>query len=126
MRIKLIISYDGSHFYGSQIQPGKATVHGKLQEVFKILNIDTKFDFSGRTDKDVHAFKQVVSCNIPKHFAKDLKGFKKVLTKLLPNSINIRYITLIEESFHARFSAKKGNTDIYSVIKNQIHLQAAI
>ncbi len=107
MKIKLIISYDGSHFYGSQIQPGRSTVHGKLDEVFKILNIETKFDFSGRTDKDVHAFKQVVSCNIPKHFGNDLENFKKLLNKLLPNSINIRYVSIVHDDFHARFSAKK-------------------
>lgn len=107
MRVKLILSYDGSHYYGSQIQPGKPTVHGKLAEVFKILNIDTKIDFSGRTDKDVHAFKQVVSCDIPEHFSKDLKAFRNTLNKLLPNSIYVRYASLANDRFHARFSAKR-------------------
>jgi tRNA pseudouridine38-40 synthase len=62
MKIKLTISYDGSNFYGSQIQPDKQTVQSKIEEVFLSLNINTKFDFSGRTDKGVHAFRQVISC----------------------------------------------------------------
>ena len=106
MKIKLTISYDGSEFYGSAIQPDKITVHSKLLEALKIINIDTKIDMSGRTDKDVHAFRQVVSCDIPSHWD-DLKKLKKVLNKLLPNSIFIRDIKNADDDFHARFSAKK-------------------
>ena len=70
MKIKLTISYDGSCFNGSQIQPDKLTVHGKLDEVFKILNINTKFDFSGRTDKDVHALDKSYPATFPFIFQK--------------------------------------------------------
>lgn len=106
MKVKLTLSYDGSCFSGSQIQPDKLTVQGKLEEVLKTLNIPTTLEFSGRTDKDVHAFKQVVSLKIPNHFLKDLKSFKKILNKLLPSSIYIRSATFVDSNFHARFSAK--------------------
>jgi tRNA pseudouridine38-40 synthase len=106
MRIKLTISYDGSSYFGSAIQPNKSTIHSKLDEVFKVLNIDTKLDFSGRTDKNVHAFRQVVSCDIPNRYG-DLKRFKDILNNLLPNSIVVRSIYEVDENFHARFSAKK-------------------
>lgn len=106
MKIKMTISYDGSEFYGSAIQPDKITVHSKLLEVFKLLNIEPKLDMSGRTDKDVHAFKQVVSFDVPKHW-EDTKKLKDVLNKMLPKSIRVRSIRSAPEDFHARFSARK-------------------
>ncbi|MEA3290399.1 MAG: tRNA pseudouridine(38-40) synthase TruA [Campylobacterota bacterium] len=107
MKIKLTISYDGSQFFGSAIQPDQVTVHSKLLDAFKILKIDPKLNMSGRTDRDVHAFRQIISCDVPEHWRGEFKNFKKVLNKLLPNSILIRNITEESSDFHARFSAKK-------------------
>lgn len=106
MKIKLTISYDGSQFYGSAIQPDKKTVHSKLLEVFGKLGIEQKLDMSGRTDKDVHAFRQVISFNAPKHW-EDTNKLKDILNKMLPNSIRVRSAKIASEDFHARFSARK-------------------
>jgi tRNA pseudouridine38-40 synthase len=106
MKIKLTISYDGSSFYGSQIQPDFDTVQSKIEEVLKILNIDTTLEFSGRTDRGVHAFRQVISCIVPK-FWNNLEKLQITLNKTLPNSILIRSISFADDQFHARFSAKK-------------------
>jgi len=106
LKIKITLSYDGTNYNGSQIQPDFPTIHSQLLEVLNILNINTILDFSGRTDKGVHAFKQVVSCEIP-DFWNDLKKLKQVLNKQLPHSINIRNIKNVDNYFHARFSAKK-------------------
>ncbi|MEA3552863.1 MAG: tRNA pseudouridine(38-40) synthase TruA [Campylobacterota bacterium] len=105
-KIIFTISYNGSNYYGSQIQPDKITIQSKVEEVFKILNITTTLEFSGRTDKGVHAFRQSISCLIP-HYWNDLSKLKISLNKLLPNSIYIRKINFVDLSFHARFSAKK-------------------
>ena len=105
-KIKLTLSYDGSNFYGSQIQPDQVTVQSTLHDALKVLNINTTLEFSGRTDKGVHAFKQVVSCIIPNYW-NDLLKLKTTLNKLLPSSINIRSISTVNDSFHARFSAIK-------------------
>ncbi len=105
MKIKFTISYDGSLFYGSQIQPKYITVQSKIEESLKLLNIDTSLEFSGRTDRGVHAFRQVISCIIPE-FWTDLKKLQTTLNKMLPNSIVVRKITFVNENFHARFSAK--------------------
>ena len=93
-------------FNGSQIQPDVPTIQSKLSESLNILNINSILDFSGRTDKGVHAFKQVVSCDIPS-FWKDLTKLQEVLNKQLPTSIQIRNIQKVNADFHARFSAKK-------------------
>lgn len=105
-KIKFTISYDGSKFYGSQKQPYQTTVQGVLEEVLNILNIDTKLEISGRTDKDVHAFKQVISCFIPTHW-NNLEVLKNKINRLLPNSIFIRNMQFVKDDFHARFSALK-------------------
>ena len=104
--IKLTISYDGSRYFGSQIQPNKITIQSKLTKVLEQLNIDTTLQFSGRTDKGVHAFRQVVSCFIPSYW-NDLKKLQTILNKMLPNDIFVRSIYFVKDDFHARFSAKK-------------------
>lgn len=105
MKIKFTISYDGSLFYGSQVQPNYVTIQSKIEEVFKLLNIETSLEFSGRTDRGVHAFRQVISCDIPE-FWNNLVKFKTTLNKMLPNSIYVRNISYVTDNFHARFSAK--------------------
>lgn len=106
MKIKITLSYDGTHYNGSQIQPSVPTIHSELLKALKIININTTLDFSGRTDKGVHAFKQVVSCTIPSYW-KETQKLKETLNRLLPNTLFIRDIKKVNEEFHARFSAKK-------------------
>ena len=106
MKIKLTIAYDGTNYSGSQIQPSLPTIQSKLMEAFQRINIQTSFDFSGRTDKGVHAFRQIVSCNIPEYW-NDLKRLTNVLNKQLPHTIQIRNIQKVDKNFHARFSATK-------------------
>jgi len=106
MKIKITLSYDGTLYNGSQIQPTVPTIHSELLKALQIININATLDFSGRTDKGVHAFKQVISCNIPS-FWKDTQNLKITLNRLLPNTLLIRDIKEVNEEFHARFSAKK-------------------
>ena len=110
MKIALTISYDGTTYNGSQIQPNLPTIQSTLDKVLNQLNIKTILEFSGRTDKGVHAFRQVVSFVLP-DFWKDLFKLKLTLNKMLPNSIHVRYIKVVDDDFHARFSAKKENID---------------
>lgn len=91
---------------GSAIQPQVITVQGKIEEVLKKLNINEKTVFSGRTDKNVHASKQIISVKVP-IFWNDTKKLMSALKKMLPSEISILKIRIVPESFHARFSAKK-------------------
>lgn len=106
MNIAIIFSYDGSKFSGSQKQPLKNTVEDTLLEVLRSIGINSKINLSGRTDKDVHATKQVANMILP-HFWEDLDKLKSVLNQKLPLSIRIKSIKEVDKSFHARFSAKK-------------------
>ena len=109
MRVKITLSYDGSKFNGFQIQNNKqrvTTVAGVLTKALKKLNIKTILVGSGRTDTGVHATSQVIHCEIPE-FWNDLKRLKDELNRLSAPSIYVKNIELVNEDFHARFSAKK-------------------
>ena len=118
MTIKLTISYDGSKFFGSQIQLNKDTVHGRIQLALKTLGINSKIAFSGRTDKDVHASKQVISFEVPSYW-KDINKLEEKLKSFMPNSIKIHSIEEKQNVFHARFSAKKRSYR-YIISKKQL------
>lgn len=106
MNVKIIISYDGSYYKGSQKQPNKLSIEDKLLDAFLSLNIDSKIILSGRTDKGVHASGQVFNIKIPT-FWKDLEKLKVALNRNLPDSIRALSIKEVDEDFNARFWAKK-------------------
>ena len=118
MVAKLTISYDGTRFYGSQIQPSKDTVHGRLQLALKTLGINSIINFSGRTDKDVHASMQVVSFTLPPYWNDKIK-LKNKLVSFMPKSIKIHNLEILDYEFHARFSAKKRSYR-YLISKKQL------
>lgn len=106
MNIKLTISYDGSKFNGSAIQPNQKTVQGSLENSLRILGIKSKTNFSGRTDKNVHAMYQVVSFHVPEYW-NDLNKFYEKLNSIIDDYIYIKSIKRVDTNFHARFSAKR-------------------
>ncbi|NOX15018.1 MAG: tRNA pseudouridine(38-40) synthase TruA [Epsilonproteobacteria bacterium] len=107
-KIKIIFSYDGSKFFGSQIQKGSklSTVMGAFQKALTTLGLNEIAISSGRTDKGVHALNQVCHLSIPEYFF-NLSKFKKSLNHLLMPCIYIKDIRFVNTDFHARFSAKK-------------------
>jgi len=107
MRCFLTISYSGTNFLGSQQQKEtKNTILGNLDRVLKQINIDTKIVASGRTDKGVHATRQVCHIDLPP-FWYDLTKLKRVLNSMLPSSIFVRHIQQVDDDLHARYSAKR-------------------
>lgn len=107
MRAKAVLSYDGSKFFGFQVQKEtQQTVANVIEKALKSLNINSKIVASGRTDRGVHATNQVIHFDLPP-FWRDLEKLKIQLNyRLLPN-IYIKKISFADESFHARFSAKR-------------------
>lgn len=107
MNLKFTISYDGTNYFGSQKQPNRKTIEDELLKVFKDINIDTKIVLSGRTDRGVHATKQVFNCIVPKVWENNYKKLKFILNNKLPNSIKVLNVNSVSNDFNARFSAKK-------------------
>jgi tRNA pseudouridine38-40 synthase len=108
MRVKAVIAYDGSHFFGFQSQ--KTTPHtiaGRIETAAKRLGIHGPIVGSGRTDRGVHATGQVIHFDLPKHWQNDLKKFKIVFNRLLHPFIQIKTVTPVHDTFHARYDAKR-------------------
>lgn len=108
-RVKAVLSYDGSCFQGFQRQEDNTrqkTVAGTFEEALRKLNIESSVVGAGRTDTGVHALAQVVHFDIPS-FWNDLEKLHHYLNLSIHPSIHIVSLVFVEQTFHARFSAKK-------------------
>jgi tRNA pseudouridine38-40 synthase len=102
---KIVLSYDGTDYHGWQIQPGKRTIQGTIEEALsKIARKRIAVIGAGRTDAGVHArgqaahFKAALSLAEPELF--------KALNALLPDDIRITALEEVPLDFHARRDAK--------------------
>lgn len=101
----LVISYDGSFFYGSQFQYNFKTVESELKNLMSILfKAELSLIFSGRTDRGVHANGMVV--NFFASFFITPSAIKDFVNKK-SNYIKIQHISLAPFNFHSRRSALK-------------------
>jgi len=106
MRVKAVISYDGSHYQGFQKQKStKMTISTAIEDALASLQIDPAIVGSGRTDAGVHATGQVIHFDIP-DFWHDLEKLKLNLNRKLTD-ISFKHIAPAANDFHARFGAKK-------------------
>ena len=65
--IKITIQYDGTDFFGWQIQPNLRTVQGEIYKaVQKIYSKKSTIYGCGRTDAGVHALGQVANFRVEK------------------------------------------------------------
>ena len=106
MRVKAVIAYDGSAFYGFQKQTTTPhTVTQAIEKALASLQIDSAVVGSGRTDRGVHATGQVIHFDLPP-FWQDLQKLKLALNRRL-DAIAFRHIAFVPDDFHARFGAKR-------------------
>ena len=106
MRVKAVLSYDGSAYRGFQKQTStKMTITSTIEKVLRDLHIDSPIIGSGRTDAGVHATGQVIHFDLP-DFWNDLKKLKCNINRKLTD-ITVKHICKVDDDFHARFSAKK-------------------
>lgn len=104
VRIKCLVSYDGSRFYGFQIQPHHRSVQGEIQSALKqITQEDIVIHASGRTDAGVHAVGQVFHFDTQKDLPE--KQWKRALNHFMPTDIHIRDTWIVDQDFHSRYSA---------------------
>lgn len=105
-RLHLILGYDGRSFSGWQSQPDKNGVQDHVEKAFAaILGKRVVVHGSGRTDAGVHASGQSAHVDVPaERLAPD--RWRAALNGHLPPEIRVKRIHVVNESFHARFSAK--------------------
>jgi len=103
-RYKLIVSYNGKHYAGWQVQPNAVTVQEKLESALEVLaKQKVRVQASGRTDAGVHARNQPVHVDLTDPI--DCKKYLRSLNGLLPTDIVVKSISPADPRFHARFDA---------------------
>lgn len=104
MRYAIGLEYDGSEFLGWQIQRQEPTVQSCVERaVARVADHEARVTCCGRTDAGVHALAQVA------HFDSDADRSERSwilgLNSHLPAGVSVLWIRLVDDSFHARFSA---------------------
>src|SRR5579863_9374456 len=116
--LKLTVAYDGTEFYGWQVQPEHTTVQGTLASAIgRITGEKVLPQGSGRTDAGVHALAQVAT------FATESSvptgNFVKALNDILPAAIRVLEVAEAPPEFHARHSAL-AKTYRYRIFRGSI------
>lgn len=119
MRYLIDFSYSGSNFSGSQKQKNLRTVQGEIEKVLTSINNSyVKVTLAGRTDAKVNALSQKAHFDLDKNLScYKLKG---ALNSYLKDDIYINEVSIVNESFHARYMVKektyeyKINTGTYN------------
>jgi len=106
LNAKLLFAYDGSRYFGSQSQKNKQAVANEFLYIFAKLNISSQFVLSGRTDRGVHATRQVANISLPPYWS-DLDKLSQTIQTMLPPSIELKDISKVPDDFHSRYSATK-------------------
>jgi len=105
VNVRLVLEYDGTYYYGWQVQPEVPTIQGELQKALvKILKQKVSVVGAARTDRGVHAKGQVVSTRIPNSFP--VTRLAPALNSVLPLDIRIKEARQVKDSFHARYDAR--------------------
>lgn len=113
MRVLGFVSYKGSNYQGWQKQNDVPTIQGEIEsKLSQIFNTEINIFASGRTDAGVHAIKQSFHFDVDKEF--DIEKVTYSLNRMLPDDIKILTLKVVDDDFHARFSAK-SKTYIYKI-----------
>lgn len=105
-KIKLTVEYNGTGYYGWQVQPELPTVQGELQRVVELVLRQKvpMIEASGRTDTGVHARGQVVCVTV--ETLPDLGAFRRSISALLPRQVTVLTAEEVAEDFDPCRQAK--------------------
>lgn len=110
---RAVVEYDGTHYAGFQIQATQPTIQGELERALeRVAQEFVRVDGAGRTDAGVHARGQVISFKTRWPYGE--QALWRALNAVLPRDIAVQRISIADDNFHARFSAR-SRTYIYTV-----------
>jgi tRNA pseudouridine38-40 synthase len=103
--IKLTIRYDGTEFFGWQMQPGKRTVQETLEKAIVSITREerVRVNCSGRTDSGVHAVGQVANLYTSSRLGCDV--LLKAINAKLTDDVCVRELIDVPQSFCANKDA---------------------
>ena len=118
MNWKLILAYDGTDFYGWQVQPAQITIQGELAAAIERITGERVLpQGSGRTDAGVHARAQVASCELNAPIPPE--NLHRALNRTLPAAIRVISAERVPSDFHARHSVR-AKTYEYRILQARI------
>lgn len=107
VRYHLKIEYDGRPYVGWQRQEKGMSVQQSIEEaVIRFSGEPASLFVAGRTDKGVHALYQSAHLDLTKDWSID-RVRDALNAQLRPHPISILSAEIVDEEFHARFSAKE-------------------
>jgi len=103
--IIMCVEYDGTDYFGWQIQSNQKTIQGELNRaVRKAFNENYFVIGAGRTDAGVHSTGQICHFNydeikVPRH------KIRRAINQKLPLDIRVKRLWFTDLEFHSRFDA---------------------
>lgn len=115
MKLLVKIMYDGSHYCGFQVQPGKVTVQKVLCDAFEQLyGFKCKVSGCSRTDSGVHA--KGFCASIYPYSEKIAKGewstipagkVHRAINVILPDDISVYEAAYVDDDFNVRYDVDR-------------------
>jgi len=118
--IKLILEYDGTRFFGWQVQPGKRTVQLVVEKALEcILHHPVRLTVAGRTDSGVHATGQTAGFTTTSDM--EPMRLERALNGVLPSDVSVIEVLDANPGFHARYDAR-SRTYRYTITDRKISI----
>ena len=110
---KMIITYDGTRYYGWEHQPTTdMTIQGKLESVLSAMTgTEVEVIGAGRTDAGVHAKGMVANAHMETKMKED--DICDYMNRYLPEDICVQEVRIASDRFHSRYNAQ-GKTYCYT------------
>lgn len=110
---KMLITYDGTRYYGWEHQPNTdMTIQGKLESVLSLMTgQDVEVIGAGRTDAGVHAKGMVANAHMETGMGED--EICDYMNRYLPEDICVQEVRVASDRFHSRYNAQ-GKTYCYT------------
>ena len=104
-RVALLVEYDGTEFSGSQLQPGRRTVQGAIEDAVYAYDAEPDAEprraaLAGRTDAGVHARGQVAAIDLNRH--DDPATVRDAINHYLPDDVAVRAVADVDATFDPR------------------------
>ena len=114
---KLVVSYDGTRYFGwEHQQETDLTIQGRLETVLTLMEGRNPEDpvtviGAGRTDAGVHA--RAMTCNVLLDTEMTEEEVQLYMNRYLPEDISVNDVKVCADRFHSRFKAR-GKTYRYT------------
>lgn len=105
MRVRAIVSYDGTDYSGFQRQLNAITVQEALETALaQVTQEAIAVVAAGRTDAGVHAVGQVIAFQT--NWQRGVVQLQRAINAVLPSDIAVRELAEVEADFHPRYDAR--------------------